>query len=249
VQAVRPSGAATIRGAMRETLRGTLPARYDDFWKGPFRAELSRFLRPDGRILDVGSGAEPTIAPAKRPPGTHYVGLDISRAELDRAPPGSYDATVVADLRRRVPELEGAFDLVVSFQVLEHVKPLATAMENMRAYLEPGGGMVARLSGGRSVSALLNRLVPFRTAVWLEKTLRGRDPQSVFPAHYDRCTYSELAAMLRPWAEARIVPQHTGALYFKFSRPLQALYLGYEEWACRRGRHDLAVYYVVGATR
>jgi SAM-dependent methyltransferase len=239
----------TIRDVMRAGLAGELPARYHDFWVGPFRSELARYLRPGVRVLDVGSGAEPTIAPEDRPEGTHYVGLDISMHELDRAPAGSYDEKVVTDLTELVPEFEESFDLVVSFQVLEHVRPLDAALENMRRYLRVGGGMVSRLSGGHSISALLNRAVPHRTAVWLESRLRARDPDSVFPAEYDRCTYSALGAMLAQWGEATVIPQHTGALYFRFLRPLEALYLGYEEWVVRQGRQDAAVYYVLSARR
>jgi 2-polyprenyl-6-hydroxyphenyl methylase/3-demethylubiquinone-9 3-methyltransferase len=242
-------GSNGIPAVMGRALEGELPPRYDDFWLGPFRAELRSHLRPGVRVLDVGSGAEPTIPPAERPEGTRYVGLDISRHELDRAPAGSYDDTVVADLTRTVSGLEEGFDLVVSFQVLEHVRPLGEALENMRRYLRPGGGMVSRLSGGRSVPALLNRAIPHPAAIWLEQSLRGRDPESVFPAHYDRCTYSALRELLAPWSEARVIPQHTGALYFKFLRPLQALYLGYEEWALRADRQDVAVYYVISARR
>ena len=226
-----------------------LPPRYDDFWLGPFRAELARHLRPGVRVLDVGSGAEPTIPPDERPEGTRYVGLDISRHELDRAPAGSYDETIVADLTELVPEHAESFDLVLSFQVLEHVRPLDRALDNMRRYARPGGAMVSRLSGGRSVSALLNRAVPHRVAVALERRLRGRDPESVFPAEYDRCTYSALTEMLRPWSEATVIPQYTGALYFKFLRPLQALYLAYEERVVRKDRKDAAVYYVLSARR
>ena len=239
----------SIGNVMRRGLHGELPERYDDFWLAPFHAEIERHLRPGVRVLDVGSGAEPTIPPAKRPEGTRYVGLDIARAELDRAPSGSYDETIVADLTQRVPGLDESFDLVVSFQVLEHIRPLDEALANMRRYLEPGGAMVSRLSGGRSVSALLNRAVPHAAAVWLETKFRERDPQSIFPAHYDRCTSSELREMLGSWSEVRVIPQHTGALYFGFIPPLQALYLGYEEWAWRNRRNDVAVYYIVTARR
>jgi SAM-dependent methyltransferase len=226
-----------------------LPPRYDDFWRGPFQHELDQVLRPGVRILDVGSGAEPTIAPADRPADCTYVGLDISRHELDRAPPGSYDEIVVADLTRPTPELEGGFDIVLSFQVLEHIKPLDAAMDNMRAFLKPGGAMLARLSGGKSLPALLNRAVPFKVAVWLETRLRDRDPESIFPARYDRCTYSGLSRMLAAWSRQTVVPQYTGALYFRFLAPLQALYLRFEEWVVKGDRRDLAVYYVIHATR
>jgi SAM-dependent methyltransferase len=248
-EAAEPEFETVDKLTVRDALRGRLPSRYEDFWQGPFRHELDKVLVPGVRILDVGSGAEPTIQPGERPEGCEYVGLDISRHELDRAAPGSYDETVVADLTQRVPELEGRFDVVLSFQVLEHVAPLDAAVENMRAYLKPGGAMLARLSGGRSVSALLNRAVPFKVAVWLETKLRGRDPESIFPARYDRCTDSGLSGMLASWSGRTIVPQYTGALYFRFLRPLQALYLAFEQWVVRRDRRDLAVYYVVHATR
>jgi SAM-dependent methyltransferase len=241
--------APSVRAVMRDALRGRLPRRYQAFWRGPFVAELDGAMRPGMEILDIGSGAEPTLAPAERPPGSRYVGLDISRHELDRAPAGSYDEVRVADVRERLPELAGRFDLIVSFQVLEHVKPLDVAIENMRSYLRPGGVMVHRLSGGWSVASLVNRAVPERLAAWLELRLRGRDPDSVFPATYDRCTHAGLEGMLGQFSSHRVVPQYTGALYFRFLRPLQALYLGFEEWTCRRDKRDLASYYVLSARR
>jgi SAM-dependent methyltransferase len=239
----------TIRQTMLEALRGRLPTRYDDFWLGPFWAEGEPALRPRIRVLDIGSGAQPTLAPADRPSACHYVGLDLSGKELERAPSGSYDEALVWDVTRRLPDLEGQFDLILSFQVLEHVKPLAEAFRHMHAYLKPGGFMVHRLSGGRSLPILLNRAVPPRLAAWLEVRLRDREPESIFPAQYDRCVYSELAEMVDAFSEARIIPQFTGALYFGFLRSLQALYLGFEEWTYRTDRRDLATYYVVSARR
>ena len=73
------------------------------------------------------------------------VGLDISK--LARAPVGSYDSVVVADLVDPLPQLMESFDLIVSFQVLEHVRPLDRAVENMRRYLRANGRLVAQLSG------------------------------------------------------------------------------------------------------
>jgi SAM-dependent methyltransferase len=244
-----PEGIPSLPDVMRDALRGRLPGRYEDFWRGPFVAELNGALRPGIQVLDIGSGAEPTLAPADRPPGSHYVGLDLSRHELDRAPAGSYDEAHVADVREPLPQLSERFDVILSFQVLEHVKPLDVAIANMRSYLRPGGLMVHRLSGGRSIASLINRAVPERAALWLEVRLRDRDPESVFPATYDRCTYSGLEGVVDGFSSHRIVPQYTGALYFRFLRPLQALYLAFEEWTCRRDKRDLASYYVLSARR
>src|SRR5919204_4228119 len=85
-----------VRTVVRDALRGRLPRRYQGFWRGPFMAELDGSLRPGMEILDIGSGAEPTLRPHERPPESRYVGLDISRRELDRAPAGPYHQSYVA---------------------------------------------------------------------------------------------------------------------------------------------------------
>lgn len=199
-------------------------------------------------VLDVGAGREPTV-PAPDRHDNYYVGLDISRAELERAPESSYDRIVVADARERVDELAGSFDLVLSFQVLEHVKPLEGAIENFRSYLKPGGRLLAQLSGTFSLFGLINRVVPAGLGVWAMRRLLGRDPETVFPAHYDHCWHTALRRMLEPWSQVDVGPLYTGGGYFGFWRPLQAAYLGYEEWTLRGDRRNLASYYVIDAVR
>ena len=201
------------------------------------------------KILDVGAGATPTFAAADRPAGCRYVGLDITATELDAAPPGSYDEKVVGDVGHRVPALEGQFDLVLSWQVLEHVKPLEAAVENMRAYLKPGGRLLAQMSGTFSAFGLLNRALPERASRWLLHRLTGRSHESVFTAYYDRCWYTALTRMGAGWTRFEVVPRFLGGDYFRFSRHVRAAYIGFEEWA-RRGEHNnLAGYYLIDATR
>jgi 2-polyprenyl-6-hydroxyphenyl methylase/3-demethylubiquinone-9 3-methyltransferase len=201
------------------------------------------------RILDVGSGRRPALAPADRPAGTHYVGLDLSAVELAAAPNGSYDETVAADLAQRVAGLEGQFDLALSWQVFEHVRPLDRALENLRAYLRPGGRMVAVLSGRFSINALVNVLVPSGLAVWLMRRLLGRDPDSVFSAHYDSCYASALTELLKSWSVAEVTPLFQGGAYFNFALPLRSVYFRYENWASRAGRANLATHYKIDSVR
>lgn len=234
----------------RAALRGERPARYDgDWFHRPFRELLDPLLVEGMAILDVGSGRHAAVPPERRPAGCTYTGLDISEAELRAAAPGSYDETVVGDIVQRRPELEGRFDLVVSWQVLEHVKPLDRALENMRSYLRPGGRMLAQLSGRYSLFALADKVVPTGVKLWLLRKVQGRHAHSVFPAHYDRCSYAALNRMLAPWSTAEVLPVYMGAGYFGFARPVLAGYLAWEEWARSRGHHNLAPYYIVSATR
>jgi SAM-dependent methyltransferase len=226
-----------------------LPARYDRPPASLFAAEISSVLRPDLSILDVGSGRDPALAPGRRPPGTRYVGLDVSGAELARAPAGSYDEVLAADVAERVPGLAGAFDLALSSQAFEHVRHLNRAMANIREYLREGGRLVALLSGRFSVNAVLNGALPAGVAGRLMRLLLDRDPETVFAAYYDRCYASALAELMRPWSEAAVTPLFQGGAYFNFALPARSAYLAYENWAARSGRVNLATHYLIVSKR
>jgi SAM-dependent methyltransferase len=199
-------------------------------------------------ILDVGAGRYPTIAPADRPSGCRYVGLDIESQELAAAAPGAYEEEVVADVTEPLGRDE-EFDLIVSWQVLEHVSPLAAAFENLRTALRPGGTMLAQLTGSNAGFALLGRLMPHAMRVRIATRLLGHQAEEKFPTRYDRSTHRSLAAMLSAWSEVEIVPFYRGAPYFRFSRPLQRAYLAYESAIERHQRRNLATHYLVVAKR
>lgn len=224
-------------------------SRYVEPWLLPWDERVKRQLRPGVRVLDVGSGRRPAIPPEIRPPDVVYCGLDLSLDELRAAPPGSYDNVVAADIVDFQPKLSESFDLVVSWQVLEHVRPLEAAFENMRHYLVPGGVSLVHLSGGFSVFALLNRVVPHRVAVFAMRQLLGRDPKTVFPAHYDKCWYGALSRITSSWQEAEVIPRYRGSGYFRFLELLERAYLVYEDWALTRHHRNLATHYLIESRR
>ena len=227
---------------------GVLPERY----AVPMQAELLRqigpLLVPDVTILDVGAGRYPTIAPEDRPRGCRYVGLDIARAELDAAGPDAYDETIVGDVTAPLGR-DHEFDVIVSWQVLEHVSPLAAALENLRASLRPGGTLLAQLTGSNAGFALLARLMPNRVRAWAATRLLGHPPEEKFPTRYDRSSEEALQGMLSDWSDASIVPFYRGATYFKFWRPVLRAYLAYESAIERRGARNLATHYLIVARR
>jgi SAM-dependent methyltransferase len=248
-QEQNPDGRASVAQTVRRAFRDQLPPRYEtDFWDARFNERLSSLLAPGQRILDVGAGARPTIAEPDRPAGCHYTGLDISRSEMEKAPIGSYDAVVVGDITRPMPELSAQFDLVLSWLVLEHVRPLDVAFDNLRSYLRPGGVFLAQLSGAFSLHALLNRLLPSALSRRILKRIQNREPDTVFRAHYDRGWYTALDRCFdRGWQRAEITPLFTGAGYLDFSPALRAIYISYEEIAYRANLRNLAAYYLVEA--
>lgn len=228
---------------------GRLPIRYAECWADSFDALVRPALEPGIRVLDIGAGRHPTLSPRARPPETNYVGLDVSPDELAAAPHGGYDAAVVGDITELRPALCDDFDLVVSWQVLEHVRSLRAAFDNAYEYLRPGGRLVALFSGRWSIFASLNRLFPQRFGVQAMARLLGRKPESVFPAHYDDCYYSAIAALGRRWTSVEIQPKFCGASYFAFSRTLMRAYLAYENVAAGRQYSNLATHYLVCAVR
>jgi len=226
-----------------------LPARYREPGQRLFDDAVARELRPGMRILDVGSGRRPALPIEHRPQECHYVGLDLSREELQRAPEGSYDEMISGDIAHFIPETAEQFDLALSWQVLEHVKPLPNALENIREYLAPSGTLIAPLSGRFSIFALINQAVPHRWVVWILARLLNRAPGTVFPAHYDHAWHGALVRAMAKWTEVDITPRYRGAVYFNFSDLLQRAYLVYEEWTMNRQHQNLASHYLLRAKK
>jgi SAM-dependent methyltransferase len=224
-------------------------ARYSTYWGTEFWEPVRAALADADAVLDVGSGRRPTIEPAERPRHVMYVGLDVSAEELSRAPRGAYDETVAADAKDLVAELVDRFDLIVSWQVLEHVKDLSAAAANFHAYARPGGKFVAMLSGRYAAHAVANRFLPTGLARRFVARLRGRPVDTVFSAYYDHCDERGLRDAFSSWETLEVLPLWRGADYFERLPGLLPLYLRYEDFAIRRGWTQSATNYVVVATK
>jgi SAM-dependent methyltransferase len=228
---------------------GALPPRYGEPWAQAFMDRVAAAMVPGAQVLDVGSGRRPAVPQEARPDRVTYVGADVSAAELEAAEPGAYDRTIVLDLPVRRKELEEGFDLILSWQVLEHVKPLDVTLDNLHAYLRPGGRLVALLSGRFSAYAVLSRLIPYGVRVRAMERLLGTPRETKFPTHYDHCYQSALERMLSGWSQAEVIPRYKAGGYFRFWGPLQRAYLVYENANERRDLRNLATHYLVAATK
>jgi SAM-dependent methyltransferase len=161
----------------------------------------------------------------------------------------AYDEIVVADVCDYQAALEGSFDLVVSWQVLEHVSDLGLAIENARRYLRPGGVLIAQFSGRYSLFGFANRLLPHRLARLALKILLARDPDTVFPAIYESCYYDAILGKTRAWSRVRVISRFRGGEYLAFMPPVMGLYLNFES-SMVRGRHrNLASHYLLVSSR
>ncbi len=228
-----------------------LPARYFEPLRGKFDAAIAERLKPGSKVLDIGSGRHPAIPPEERPEGVHYVGLDLSPEELEAAGPGAYDEEIAADATSLQPELLDRFDLVISWQVLEHVKDLETTLDNIHRYLADDGRFVAQFSGAWSAFGVINRILPDRIgAKIVDRTMKRTENNiPVFPAYYDRCSARALDQLMASWSEHTLVSFYFGAAYFNFFPPLRRAYLLYENTAARHDWRNLATHYLLIAER
>jgi SAM-dependent methyltransferase len=231
---------------LEDVRAGRLPARYGYRMQDVFLERLRPLLTPDIIILDVGAGRAPTLAPADRPAGCRYLGLDISAEELAAAGDGAYDAGYVHDIIEPLPEVRDV-DVIISWQVLEHVSSLPRALSNLRDTLRPGGTLLAQTSGSFAAFALGARVMPHRLRVKVMARYLGHQEEEKFPTSYDHCTARALKKLLSGWQSAEIVPFYRGATYFSMSRPLQRLYLSYEDFIAARKWDNLATHYLVVA--
>lgn len=225
---------------------GRLPARYGYRMQDVFLERLRPLLVPGVTILDLGAGRSPTLAPSDRPVDSRYLGLDISAAELVAAGPDAYSYTYVHDIVAPLPELRD-IDVIISWQVLEHVASLPRALDNLKAMLRPGGTLLAQVSGTFAAFALAARVVPHQLRVRALSSVLGHDAELKFPTRYHRCNARAISRVMSTWESSEIVPFFRGAPYFSFSRPLQRLYLGYENFIASRGWNSLATHYLIVA--
>lgn len=98
------------------------------------------------RLLDVGCGTGRHAVPLAQA-GADVVGVDFSKGMLSRAcaraeKAGAAAEFFVHDAKRPLPFKDGAFDLVISCLVLEHVKDLGGFFRQLARLVKPRGRVV-----------------------------------------------------------------------------------------------------------
>ena len=98
--------------------------------------------RPGELVLDAGCGTGRNLAAIART-GASVVGIDFSPRMLDLARDSHPGVPLaLADLRARLPFVDGAFDAVLCTLVGEHLSGLGAALSELRRVLGAGGRLV-----------------------------------------------------------------------------------------------------------
>lgn len=140
------------------------------------------------KLLEIGSGANPTLSPEKVSElGINYTTNDLSSLELAKAPSiySKWEANLCAvDIAQTHPERYG---LIFSRMVNEHIKDGKTYYKNLYDLLEPGGVTAHCFSTLYTLPFVVNRLLP---ETLTDKLLHIFSPRAdrfqheKFPAYY-----------------------------------------------------------------
>lgn len=173
-----------------------LPADYVIDGNTDFQKNFaSKWLKANARVIDIGGGKRPFVAPEiKNALAIHVSGVDISAQELERAPAGAYDRTICADISRTIGT--GDADVCICQAVLEHVPDVASAFNGIASFLKPGGVALIWVPSRNAAFARLNLLLPERIKRFLlftifPETRRGQG----FPSYYNKCTPADFRSL------------------------------------------------------
>lgn len=151
----------------------------------------TELLATPQRVLDVGAGR--TWAFTKG--AFTLIGQDIDEAELERN--ASLDQRVVSDACESLGVEPGSVDLVMARAVVEHLHDTKAFCRLAYEALTPGGFLLATFPNKWATFAIINRLMPKRSAAFLLRHLfPGSDGILGFQTYYDACSPREFKAAL-----------------------------------------------------
>lgn len=136
---------------------------YSNFpgWSGAQNFFLPYAISSGRRILEIGSGANPTFPiDVVRENGFEYTTNDIDPNELDKADAGYNRLCLDFSKPGAAAECQGKFDFVFSRMVNEHVRNGRNYYSNIYAVLRPGGMTCHAYSTLFALPFLANRLMP-----------------------------------------------------------------------------------------
>ena len=119
------------------------------------------------RVLEAGCGSATHVDLGGN---AVMVGIDISREQLNRN--SSVNEAIVGDIQSyELPP--SSFDVILCWDVLEHVKQPRLAMNHFTDALKPSGIMILAMPNVHSFEGLITKYTPHRFHVWVLRHIFG----------------------------------------------------------------------------
>jgi SAM-dependent methyltransferase len=198
--------------------------QYTDAVFARLRSTLAENLHPRAFVFDAGSG-----------PGTwvlrrHRQEIDVAGLDLFHPDPVPSPCYAIGSLEA-VPYADALFDLVLCYDVIEHLEEPVAAFTEFWRVLKPGGLLVLKTPNLRGLTTRISSLVPFAWHVTVQRALGTRE-SSVFPTLY-RCNTAldlNLALQACGFTTEALYTVDESASYCAFTPWTYALGLVYSRW-------------------
>lgn len=129
-------------------------------------AQFSALTKP--QVMDAGCGGAMRV---KLPDDAVLNGIDISRESAAR---NTMLANILIGDVQSYPLPRSAFDIVICWELLEHVQNPVAALCNLIAATKPGGTIVLAFPNPASLKGIVTRLSPHGLHVWLLRRFWGQ---------------------------------------------------------------------------
>ena len=188
-----------------------------------YHQEVEGLLPARGKVLDLGCGANASLAGFRRP-GREVWGADL-QAHPQLCHPEWFRLLGPAG---RIPFADETFDLVTCLWVLEHVERPAAFLREVGRVLRPGGWLLAHSISAQHYVTWLRRaldVLPHAVVQRLVRRLYGRDEHDTFPTFYRLNTRPQLERCARRagLTLARLRRYSDLGWYFHFAPSLRRL--------------------------
>lgn len=194
----------------------------------PMLVGLIRLVSPR-RVVEIGGGAAPALSLSEisHLNISEYTLLDISQAELAKAPDGY--AKQVCDICS--PKVPTGYDLAISHYLAEHIPDAQKFHSNVFQMLNPGGYAFHCFPTMFSVAYIANVLIPEglgqKLVTWTDPQREQSGTQGKFPARYKWCfgpTRKNIERFHRIGFEVERYQGFFGHYYYRKLPPLHFLH-------------------------
>lgn len=138
-------------------------------WAGELESLLGRMLPSGQEVLALEAGCG-SVSHFQLPRPLRLVGIDISSRQLEND--SRLDEKILGDLQTHEWP-PGRFDLVVCWDVLEHLPDPVAAMRRLFEATRPGGLVVLAFPNRNSLKGWVTRLTPFAVHAWFYQFVIG----------------------------------------------------------------------------
>lgn len=128
------------------------------------------------RVLEAGCGAASRVDLGQQ---VYVVGIDVEARQLDRN--DGLDEKIVADIQTH-QLLDASYDIIVCWNVLEHIKSPSQALESFQAAVKPGGLVIIAVPNPNSIKGWVTRLTPHWVHVLVFRHVYG-SPTAGLPGY------------------------------------------------------------------